>query len=107
MSPITSTLACRAASADQCGEGCVSGAPGVSTKAANFAHDTLRRSAVMKPACAALARLSALPSPATTPAPPARSAWHLPSPDPPRPNTATVFPAKEVTGVIGCRPGEG
>ena len=51
--------------------GWVSGAPGVSTSAAKFAHDTLRRSAVMKPACAASASLSALSSPAITSAPPA------------------------------------
>ena len=43
MSPITSTPASRAASTDQCGAGWVSGAPGVSTSAAKFAHDTLRR----------------------------------------------------------------
>ena len=54
----------------------------------------------MKPACAALATLSALSSPAITSAPPAFSAWQLASPEPPRPNTATVLPAKEVTGII-------
>src|ERR1700744_3579360 len=36
-----------------------------------------------------------------TSAPPALSAWQLASPEPPRPNTATVLPAKEVTGIIG------
>src|SRR3954466_16107519 len=100
MSPITSTPACRAASTDQCGAGCVSGAPGVSTSAAKFAHDTLRRSAVMKPACAAFTRLSAASSPAITSAPPAFSAWQLARPEPPSPNTATVLPAKEVTGIM-------
>src|SRR5689334_13998285 len=54
----------------------------------------------MNPACAALATLSALSSAAITSAPPAFSAWQLASPEPPRPNTATVFPAKEVTGII-------
>ena len=57
ISPITSTPACCAASTVQCGAGWVSGAPGVSTSAAKFAHDTLRRSAVMNPACAPSARL--------------------------------------------------
>src|SRR3954468_2138203 len=100
MSPITSQPAWRAISTDQCGEGCVSGAPGVRISAEKLAHDTLRRSAVTKPACAALATLSALSSPATTSAPPAFSAWQLARPEPPRPNTATVLPAKEVTGII-------
>src|SRR5580698_10803935 len=99
MSPITSTPACCAASTVQCGAGWVSGAPGVSTKAAKFAHDTLRKSAVMKPARAASASLSAPSSLAITSAPPALSAWQQASPDPPRPNTATVLPAKEVTGI--------
>src|SRR6201991_3400920 len=99
MSPITSMRASRAASTVQCGAGWVSGAPGVSTSAAKFLHDTSRRSAVMKPACAALATLSALSSPAITSAPPAFKAWQLASPEPPRPNTATVLPAKEVTGI--------
>src|SRR5438094_9588612 len=100
MSPITSTPACSAISTDQCGAGWVSGAPGVNISAAKFVHDTLRRSAVAKPACAALATLSALSSPATTSAPPAFSAWQLASPEPPSPNTATVLPAKDVTGIM-------
>src|SRR5471030_1293373 len=100
MSPITSTPACCAASTVQCGAGWVSGAPGVSTKAAKFAQDTVRKSAVMKPARAASASLSAPSSPAITSAPPALKAWQLASPDPPRPNTATVLPAKEVTGIM-------
>src|ERR1700704_3261818 len=99
MSPITSTPACCAASTVQCGLGWVSGAPGVSTSAAKFAHDTWRKSAVTKPAWAASASLSALSSPAITSAPPAFKAWQLASPEPPRPNTATVLPAKEVTGI--------
>src|SRR5580698_9553814 len=99
MSPITSMPACRANSTLQCGAGWVSGAPGVRISAAKFAQDTLRKSAVMKPACAALATLSALSSPAITSAPPAFRAWQLARPEPPRPNTATVFPAKEVTGI--------
>src|SRR3978361_1360397 len=100
MAPMTSMPASRAASTLQCGAGWVSGAPGVSTRAAKFAHDTLRRSAVIKPACTALAMLSALSSPAITSAPPAFRAWQLASPEPPRPNTATVLPAKEVTGIM-------
>src|SRR6185437_16291050 len=100
MSPITSQPACRAISTDQCGAGCVSGAPGVRISAEKFDHDTVRRSAVVKPACAALATLSVLSSAAITSAPPAFSAWQLARPDPPRPNTATVLPAKEVTGIM-------
>src|ERR1700722_12517529 len=100
ISPITSTPACRAASTLQCGAGCVSGAPGVKISAAKFAHDTVRKSAVMNPACAALATFSALSSPATTSAPPAFRAWQLASPEPPRPNTATVLPENEVTGIM-------
>src|SRR5690242_4078214 len=100
MSPITSTPAWRAISTLQCGAGWVSGAPGVRISAAKFCQDALRRSAVTKPACAALATLSALSSAATTSAPPAFSAWQLASPEPPRPNTATVLPAKEVTGIM-------
>src|SRR5215471_16740503 len=104
MSPITSQPASRAFNTLQCGAGWVSGTPGARTSAAKFAQDTLRRSAVMKPSCAALARLSALSSPAITSAPPAFSAWQEASPEPPRPNTATVLPAKEVTGIIDRLP---
>src|SRR3984893_2980579 len=104
MSPITSMPACCAASTVQCGAGCVRGAPGVSTKAAKFAHDTLRRSAVMKPACAASASLSSPSSLATTSAPPAFKAWQLATPDPPRAHTATVLPAKEVIGIMIWHP---
>src|SRR3954465_4515538 len=100
MSPITSTPACRAISTDQCGAGWVSGAPGVKISAEKFDHDTVRRSAGVKPACAALATLSALSSPAITSAPPAFRAWQLARPEPPRPKTATVLPAKEVTGIM-------
>src|SRR5215470_16921565 len=103
MSPITSTPAWRAISTLQCGAGWVSGAPGVRISAAKFCQDALRRSAVVKPACAALATLSALSSAAITSAPPALSAWQLASPEPPRPNTATVLPAKEVTGIMIAR----
>src|SRR6201989_492129 len=103
MSPITSTPASRASNTLQCGAGCVSGAPGVRISAAKLLQETLRSSAVMKPACAALATLSALSSPATTSAPPAFSAWQLARPEPPRPNTATVLPAKEVTGIMAAR----
>src|SRR6201996_6170972 len=100
ISPITSTPACCAATTLQCGAGWVSGTPGVSTSAAKLAHDTVRRSAVMKPAFAASANRSALSSPAITSAPPAFRAWQLASPEPPRPNTATVLPANEVTGIM-------
>src|SRR6185295_8750018 len=99
MSPITSQPAWRAISTDQCGAGCVSGAPGVRISAEKFSQETVRRSAVMKPACAALATLSALSSAAITSAPPAFSAWQLARPEPPRPKTATVLPANEVTGI--------
>ena len=50
------------------------------------------------PAAWALARLAALSSKPVTSAPPAISACALASPEPPRPNTATFFPAKLVTG---------
>src|ERR1700712_2003837 len=55
----------------------------------------------MKPACAASASFSVPSSPAITSAPPAFKAWQLASPEPPRPNTATVLPAKEVIGING------
>ena len=44
-------------------------------------------------------------SQAITSAPPAISALHARQPEPPRPNTATVLPAKVVTGIIAraCR----
>src|SRR5882724_12149928 len=104
MSPITSTPASRAISTLQCGAGSVNGTPGVSTSAAKFAHDTVRRSAVVNPAFAASASLSTPSSPVITSAPPAFSAWQLASPEPPRPNTATVLPAKDVIGIMGASP---
>src|SRR5689334_22776836 len=100
MSPITSTPASRAFSTLQCGTGWVSGTPGASTSAEKLAQETPRKSAVMKPACTALATFSALSSAAIISAPPAFSAWQQASPEPPRPKTATVLPAKEVTGII-------
>src|SRR5215831_15846987 len=103
MSPITSMPASRASSTLQCGAGWVSGAPGVRISAAKFVQGTLRRSAVTQPACAASARFSALSSPAMTSAPPAFNASQLASPEPPRPNTATVLPANEVTGIMAAR----
>ena len=48
----------------------------------------------------ALSMLAALSSKAITSAPPATSACALASPEPPRPNTATRFPAKLVTGIM-------
>src|SRR5689334_13001770 len=100
MSPITSTPAWRASSTLQCGAGWVSGTPGASTSAATSAHEILRRSAVAKPAFSASARRSAPSSPAITLASPALSAWQLARPEPPSPNTATVLPANEVTGIM-------
>src|SRR4051812_4814200 len=104
MSPITSIAASRAFNTLQCGTGWVRGTPGASTSAAKLAQETLRKSAVMKPACAALATFSALSSAAITSAPPAFKAWQDASPEPPRPNTATVLPAKDVTGIIDRSP---
>src|SRR5712664_2144374 len=104
ISPITSTPACCAANTVQCGAGWVSGAPGVSTRAAKFAHETLRRSAVMNPARTASTSLSTPSSLTITSAPPAFKAWQLASPDPPRPNTATVLPAKDVMGIMIWHP---
>src|SRR4051794_5317672 len=103
MSPITSTPASRAFSTVQCGTGWVSGTPGASTRAAKSAQDTVRRSAVTKPALTACASRSAPSSPATTSAPPALNALHEASPEPPRPNTATVLQAKEVTGIMSAQ----
>src|SRR5579863_5816027 len=51
------------------------------------------------PAALALAMLCALSSNATTSAPPDNSAPALISPEPPRPNTATLLPAKAVIGI--------
>src|SRR5579872_989002 len=99
MSPITSTPASRASSTLQCGAGCVSGAPGVSTSAEKRDQFSFRKSAVAKPSLAASASLSAPSSPAITSAPPAFKARQLARPEPPRPNTATVLPAKQVTGI--------
>ena len=78
----------------------MNGTPGVSTSAAMFDQSIWRKSAVPKPACAACAILAALSSQAMTSAPPARKAWQLASPEPPRPKTATFLPAKVVTGII-------
>ena len=52
-SPITSTLAFFASTTDQCGAGCVSGTPGVSSSADIFDQSILRRSAVAMPAARA------------------------------------------------------
>src|SRR5690606_21373023 len=98
--PITGTRAAAAFTADQCGCGCVSGTPGDRISAATLLQSMLRRSSVAKPASAACAILAALSSNAMTVAPPAFSAWQVASPEPPRPNTATVLPAKVVTGII-------
>src|SRR5579864_474411 len=100
MSPITSTAASRASATDQCGAGWVSGTPGASTSAAIRRQSISRRSAVGMPALAACATRSALSSQPTTSAPPAKSALAATSPDPPRPNTATLRCANDVTGIM-------
>src|SRR5437868_5780519 len=107
MSPITSTAALRAKPTDQCGTGCVSGTPGVSTSAAILDQSIWRRFPVGMPSAAASATFCALSSKATTSAPPAASARQVASPEPPSPNTATFFPANVVTGImasLGGRP---
>src|SRR4051812_50008869 len=58
----------------------------------------------MTPARAVSSSRSAPSSPAITSAPPAFKAWQDASPEPPRPNTATVLPAKDVTGIIDRSP---
>jgi len=100
MSPITSTAAACASPADQCGAGCVSGTPGASTSAEILDQSMWRRSAVGMPALVALATVSGLSSQPITSAPPASKALALARPEPPRPNTASLFPAKVVTGII-------
>ena len=90
----------RASPTDQCGAGWVSGTPGASTSAAIFDQSSSRRSAVAMPACVApLVTLGGIVVEAITSAPPATSACALASPEPPSPNTATVLPAKLVTGI--------
>src|SRR5262249_1875790 len=59
-----------------------------------------RRSLTRKPAAAALSQLALLSSPATTAAPPARSAWQAARPERAKPNTATVAPEKVVIGIM-------
>src|ERR1700691_827475 len=96
---MTSAPALRAACTLQCGSGWVSGTPGARTNAAMFAQSALRKSATAIPAAFAFAKLCSSSSKAVTEAPPAISAWALASPEPPRPNTATVRPANVVTGI--------
>ena len=98
---MTSTAMARARPTDQCGAGWVSGTPGASTSAAIFDQSSSRRSAVGIPALAAWAMRAALSSQPTTSAPPENSALAAIRPEPPRPNTATFFPAKEVIGIMG------
>ncbi len=76
--------------------------PARARSAETFDQSMLRRSAVAMPAARALSMLAALSSKAITSAPPATSACALASPEPPRPNTATFFPAKLVTGIIAA-----
>ena len=54
------------------------------------------------PAALAFSMLAALSSKPMTSAPPAFSACALASPEPPSPNTATFFPAKDLTGIIAA-----
>ena len=100
-SPMISTPAARAFSTVQCGAGCVSGMPGARTRAANARQSAVRRSATGMPALAAASRLLALSSAAATAAPPASRARQVARPERPSPNTATVRPANEVTGIMG------
>src|SRR5690606_26013123 len=100
MSPTISTPAARASTALQCGSGWVSGTPGDSTKQENEGQSACRRSAVAMPARQACSTASLLSSQAVTRAPPAMSARAVASPDPPRPNSATLFPANVETGII-------
>ena len=93
MSPITSTAALRASPTVQCGAGWVSGTPGASTSAAIRLQSMWRRSATGMPAARAFSTLASVSSNATTSAPPASSALALASPEAPRPNSATFFPA--------------
>src|SRR5690349_3024636 len=102
MSPITSTPAARASPTVQCGAGWVSGTPGASTSAAMRDQSTPRRSAVGMPACVACAMRASLSSQPMTSAPPANSALALARPDAPSPNTATLRPSNEVTGIIAA-----
>ena len=101
-SPMTSTPAALALPTVQCGSGWVSGTPGASTRAANRLQSASLRSSTRKPAAAAASRLRAVSSAATTVAPPASSARQEASPERPRPNTATVWPANVVTGVMAA-----
>src|ERR1700677_654682 len=96
---MTATPALWAASTLQCGCGWVSGTPGASTKAAMLDQSELRKSATGMPAAFAFANPRSSSSKAMTEAPPEISAWALASPEPPRPNTATVRPANVVTGI--------
>src|ERR1700691_2399582 len=96
---MTSAPALRAACTLQCGSGWVSGTPGARTNAAMFDQSALRKSVAGIPAAAAFAKLCSSSSKAMTEAPPATSAWALASPEPPRPNTATVPPANVVSGI--------
>src|ERR1700691_2683967 len=96
---MTATPALWAASTLQCGCGWVSGTPGASTKAAMLDQSALRKSSTGMPAAFAFANPRSSSSKAMTEAPPEISAWALASPEPPRPNTATVRPANVVTAI--------
>src|SRR5215471_6852615 len=102
MSPITSTPAARARPTVQCGAGWVSGTPGASSSAAILDQSTSRRLAVGMPAAPACAMRASLSSQPITSAPPANSALALARPEAPSPNTATLRPAKVVTGIMAA-----
>src|SRR6266536_2862278 len=80
MSPTISNAACRASAALQCGAGCVSGTPGVSTSAAICDQSSSLRSQVGIPLLAAAATLTGSSSKAANGVPPASSASQVDSP---------------------------
>ena len=100
MSPMISTPALWASAADQCGVGCVSGTPGVSTRAATFDQSSSRKFCVLTPAACASATFFSSSSKAITSAPPASSARADNRPELPRPKSATFWPENTVTGII-------
>ena len=100
ISPMISTRADCAFSTTGCGAGWVSGTPGDRISASCPSKPCCNGSAMAKPASAALSRAACLSSHANTRAPPARKASAVTRPEPPSPNTVTVLPEKQVTGVM-------
>src|SRR5579883_2232655 len=100
ISPTISIPASRAFLTVQCGSGWVSGTPGARTSAANSRQSVLARSMIGSSVCLALSRAASLSSQAATSAPPASSARAVAAPEPPRPNSATLRPAKLATGIM-------